>query len=125
MWRASSRQTRTFAPIPFRFELELASTDVTPPQLPSLGARIRYVRLSSQLALDTRDRAGDPRKMSPGDAVRVYRENRKLTQAKLGEKLGGLSRQYVSDIERGSRSISKNLAKKLSALFDVPLERFL
>jgi outer membrane protein assembly factor BamA len=42
-------------------ELELPAPDVTPPVLPSLGAQLSYFRLSSQLALDTRDRAGDPR----------------------------------------------------------------
>ncbi|MBI4582722.1 MAG: helix-turn-helix transcriptional regulator [Planctomycetes bacterium] len=63
--------------------------------------------------------------MNPGIAVRVYRENRGLSQRELGRHLGGLSRQNVSDMERGTRGISKAMAKKLAAFFDVPVERFI
>jgi antitoxin component HigA of HigAB toxin-antitoxin module len=62
---------------------------------------------------------------TPGYVVRIYRENLDLTQAELGMKLGKYSRQKVSDIEHGKRSISKEVAKKLSDIFTVPVERFL
>lgn len=61
----------------------------------------------------------------PGDIMRIYRENAGLTQAELGEKLGSFTRQRVSDMERGKRSISKDTAKKMSVLFNVPIGRFL
>ena len=61
----------------------------------------------------------------PGDTVKTYRENKGWTQAELGERLGGINRQAISQIERGKRAISKKMALKLSALFNRPLERFL
>ncbi len=64
-------------------------------------------------------------KMNPGDYIKIYRENLKLTQAELGQKLGGLTRQYISDIEKGRRGVSKEMAKKLSNFFDAPIKRFL
>jgi len=62
---------------------------------------------------------------TPGDTVKIYRENLSLTQEQLGKKLGKFTRQNISDIERGRRSISKEVAKKLSAFFDVSVERFI
>lgn len=61
---------------------------------------------------------------NPGTSIKTYRENKGWTQSDLGKKLGNLSRQNVSEMERGKRSISLNMAKKLSDLFDVNLERF-
>jgi len=63
--------------------------------------------------------------MTPGDYIKIYRENRSWTQTELGNKLGGLSRQYISDLEKGRRGISKDIAKKLTALFEVPVQRFI
>jgi len=62
---------------------------------------------------------------TPGDTLKIYRENFGLTQAGLGQKLGKFTRQKISDMERNKRSISKDVAKKLSQLFDVPIDRFL
>ena len=62
---------------------------------------------------------------TPGDAVRIYRENLGLTPAELGRKLGKYSRQNISDIEHRKRSISIETAKKLSNISTVPVERFL
>lgn len=62
---------------------------------------------------------------TPGDAMRIYRENACMTQAQLGEKLGDIPRQIVSNMERGKRSISLATARKLSAIFKVPASRFL
>jgi len=62
---------------------------------------------------------------TPGDAMRIYRENAGMTQAQLGGKLGDIPRQIVSNMERGKRSISLATARKLSAIFKVPASRFL
>ena len=61
----------------------------------------------------------------PGESVRIYRQNLGLTQEELGKKLGNYTKQYISDIEHTRRSISKDVAKKLSRIFNVPVERFL
>lgn len=62
---------------------------------------------------------------TPGDAMRLYRKNHKLTQEQLGKKLGDIPRQLISNMECGRRSISLKTAKKLSAIFAVPASRFL
>lgn len=63
--------------------------------------------------------------LSPADVLKTYRENAGLSQAALGEKLSGVSRQRVSDMENGHRSISKDMAKKLSKVLNAPVERFI
>ncbi|MEA3429023.1 MAG: helix-turn-helix transcriptional regulator [Thermodesulfobacteriota bacterium] len=63
--------------------------------------------------------------ISPGDTLRIYRQNLGLTQTELGQKLGKFTRQKISDMENNKRSISKAVANKLSKIFDVPIERFL
>ena len=63
--------------------------------------------------------------ITPGDNMRTYREMHKLTQEELGQRLGSFSRQNISNMERGHRSISKATAKKLAKLFDVSVEKFL
>jgi DNA-binding XRE family transcriptional regulator len=62
---------------------------------------------------------------TPGDAMRIYRRNIHLTQEQLGEKLGNIPRQIISNMECGKRSISLPTAKKLSVIFNVPASRFL
>ena len=64
------------------------------------------------------------KKVKPGDYLRIYRENAGLTQAAFGKKVG-LSRAFVCDLEHGRRQISKDLAKKLSAEFEVSVSRFI
>ena len=63
-------------------------------------------------------------KTTPGDTIKIYRENRNWTQTELGEKLGGLSKQNVSDLETGQKKVSLNMAKKLSKLFKRPVDYF-
>jgi DNA-binding XRE family transcriptional regulator len=63
--------------------------------------------------------------MTPGGVMRIYRELHGLTQKDLGEKLGGIPRQHISNMERGLRPISMTTAKKLAKLFSVPADRFL
>jgi plasmid maintenance system antidote protein VapI len=48
-----------------------------------------------------------------------------MTQAELGKALGGLPRQHISNMENGSRPISKRTALKLAKLFDVSVEKFI
>ena len=62
--------------------------------------------------------------VTPEFCMRTYRENKNLTQEKLGEFLG-VSRAYVCDMEKGRKAISKEMAKKLSKLFKVPIDRFI
>ena len=63
--------------------------------------------------------------MTPGKNMKAYREIHRLTQEDLGKKLGGVSKQNISHMERGTRSISKTKAKLLAELFNVPVERFI
>jgi len=60
----------------------------------------------------------------PSENMKIYRELHGMTQAELGEKLGGLPRQHISNMENGKRAISLNVAKKLAKIFDVPVDRF-
>ena len=55
-----------------------------------------------------------------GKNVIKYRVQSKLSQEKLGE-LTGLHRTYISDIERGLRSISLNNIEKLSKALNVEI----
>ena len=63
--------------------------------------------------------------MTPGKYMSIYRKIRKMTQSELGEKLGGISKQNISHMERGIHPISKKVAKQLAELFDVSIERFI
>lgn len=64
-------------------------------------------------------------KMTPGDNLRIYRENAGLSQSELGKKLGNIPRQNISLMEKGKRGISKEIAKKLSSILKVPVSRFI
>jgi DNA-binding XRE family transcriptional regulator len=64
-------------------------------------------------------------KMKPGSYLRIYRENKGLTQLQLGEALGKIPRQHISNMEHGRRSISLKMARKLSSLLGVPLGKFI
>ena len=65
------------------------------------------------------------KRLTPANNMKIYREINKMTQAELGGKLGGISRQNVSHMERGIRPISKMTAKKLAAIFEVSVENFI
>lgn len=52
-------------------------------------------------------------KISPGENLKIYREMHGITQQKLGEALGGIPRQHISNMERGMRKISLKTAQKL------------
>jgi DNA-binding XRE family transcriptional regulator len=63
--------------------------------------------------------------MSPGDHLKIDRENAGWSQAELGKKIGSFSRQYVSDMENGRKNISIKVAKKLAGIFDRSVERYI
>ena len=64
------------------------------------------------------------KEMKPGDYMKIYRLNRKMTQTELGRELGGISKQNISHMERGTHGISKDNAKKMAKLFKVSPEVF-
>jgi DNA-binding XRE family transcriptional regulator len=64
-------------------------------------------------------------KMTPGDRLRIDRENKGFTQQNLGLQLGKFSRHYISDLENGRKNISIQVARKLSVIFDRPVDRYL
>ena len=63
--------------------------------------------------------------MTPGVNLRIYRENHGLTQARLGQMLGGVPRQHISNMEKEVRSISLRTARKLAEIFRVSPEKFI
>ena len=63
--------------------------------------------------------------LRPGSYIKVFRQNRNMTQTDLGKALGGLPRQHISNMENGIRPISKKTALKLAKLFDVSVEKFI
>ena len=65
------------------------------------------------------------KKLTPGTYMKVFRQNKGMTQADLGKALGGLPRQHISNMENGSRPISKKTALRLAELFDVSVEKFI
>jgi DNA-binding XRE family transcriptional regulator len=65
------------------------------------------------------------KKMTPGAYMKIYRENKNMTQTVLGKALGGLPRQHISNMENGVRPISKKTALRLSKLFNVSVEKFI
>ena len=63
--------------------------------------------------------------ISPGTVVHIYRENLNMSQQQLADKAGVARASYISDIENGRRSISKNLIKEFAKIFGVSPEMFL
>lgn len=91
-----------------------------------LGLKAKLCDEEALIDLNTSEWSKDVRaSMISGDYVRIYRENAGWNQTELGKKLGAFTKQYISDIENGRREISKELAKKLSQVFKVPVDRFL
>jgi DNA-binding XRE family transcriptional regulator len=63
--------------------------------------------------------------ITPGDAMKVYRENYGLSLAELGQKLGNLTEENIAEMECSKCEINPEVAKKLGQLFEVSIERFL
>lgn len=51
-----------------------------------------------------------------GDRLKAYRKNKNLTQKQLAEMLG-ISRNYLSEVERNKKNPSSELKEKVSSLF--------
>lgn len=64
-------------------------------------------------------------KLIPGEALKHYREMLSLTQEQLGERLGGIPRQHISNMEKGHRAISVDMAKNLAAILGTAAVNFL
>ena len=64
-------------------------------------------------------------KLTSGKNMRIYRQNRGMTQKELGELLGGVPRQHISNMERGIRAISKKVALNLSKIFNTSVDKFI
>jgi len=63
--------------------------------------------------------------LSPGESLRIYRQNKGLTQEALGRMLGGIPRQHISNMENGRRVISLEMAKKIAKLLRTSSVKFL
>ena len=63
--------------------------------------------------------------LTPGESLRIYRQNAGLTQEALGKMLGDLPRPPISNMENNSRAISLEMAKKLARLLNTSPARFL
>ena len=55
-----------------------------------------------------------------GFAVKIRREELKMTQEDLADK-AGIHRTYLSDVERGSRNLSLVNIERLAAALDMPI----
>lgn len=62
--------------------------------------------------------------MTPGDLLKIDRENAGWSQTELGKKIGFFSRQYISDLENGRKNISLKVAKQLASIFNRSVERY-
>ena len=62
--------------------------------------------------------------ITPGFNLKLYRGMKKMTQEELGKLLGNTPKQHISNMEKGIRPISLNMAKKLSKIFGVSVEKF-
>ena len=61
---------------------------------------------------------------TPGQVLKRYRKRNDMSQAELGEKLG-IAKQNISAMERGSRGISKAIARDLAEIFQISPGRFI
>lgn len=57
--------------------------------------------------------------MTPGDTLRIRRENAGLSQAELGERIGS-NRQNISAMENGRRPIGEAVAERLAVALGLP-----
>ena len=63
--------------------------------------------------------------LTPGKALRFYRENAGLTQEALGARIGGVPRQHISGMETGRRPIGKEMAKRLVVVLNTSPLKFI
>ena len=113
-------------------EISVRGTEIPPRLMDVLkeeyGTKLSLVEDDSDELVDafeTQWYKGVKEKMTPGTYLRIYRENKGLTQLQLGEALGGIPRQHISNMEHGHRSISLKMARKISSLLGAPIEKLI
>lgn len=92
------------------------------------GNKVKFVEEENDKlinAVDTQWYKNIKAATKPGDYLRIYRERKGFTQAKLGEMAGGIPRQHISNMENGRRPISLKIARTLADALNVPFEVFL
>lgn len=92
------------------------------------GNKVKFVEEENDKlinAVDTQWYKNIKAATKPGDYLRIYRERKGFTQAKLGEMAGGIPRQHISNMENGRRPISLKIARTLADALDVPFDVFL
>ena len=92
------------------------------------GAKVQLVPEDDEEKMDVFETEWYKRikaKISPGDNLRIYRQNAGMTLQRVGELLGGVPRQHISNMEKGIRPISKKVALKLADIFKVSVEKFI
>lgn len=62
--------------------------------------------------------------ITPGDALKIYRENFRLTYMELCSEIGRFNEQQIYDMENNHSDIGKETAEIFSSLFGVPTDRF-
>lgn len=91
-----------------------------------LNAAKRYQfkeETASILALDALSEYVDLKKL-PGISLRVHRENAKLTQKGLAEKIS-VKQHHISEMENSKRAIGKELAKKIAVVLRTDYREYL
>ncbi len=63
--------------------------------------------------------------VTPGDALKIYRENFRFTYMELCSKIGKFNEKQLYDMENSRCDISEETAEALSQVFGVPTDRFL
>lgn len=63
--------------------------------------------------------------LTPGTAIRIYRENKGWSQAELTRRIGASSRTYVYALRAGRKGISVERAKRIAAVLEVPVWRII
>jgi ribosome-binding protein aMBF1 (putative translation factor) len=87
-----------------------------------------YILEREDLAVDyfeTTQSKKTAKTLTPALWLKHLRNAHGLSQASLGEKLGGVKPARISDYENSHRAISKDIAKSLSRVFGVSTDRFL
>jgi len=85
------------------------------------GHKVRQVNADGEEVVSAADVFPDA---SPAMALRGFRGKLEITQQELAERIG-TTQNRVSTMESGKHPISKAMAKRLAAVFEVPYKVFL
>ena len=61
-------------------------------------------------------------KTALGEAIRIERSARRMSQVELAKK-SGLHRTYISDLERGGRNPTVQCLEKISRALEIPISK--